>query len=157
MKRIKVLSCIATFAVMALIFFFSSQTATVSSETSSGITRKIAEIIAAIAGSEDDESIRHFLHVIVRKAAHFTLFFMLALSVANTVWQLFKAEKMKLLLGTLAFCLFYAIADEVHQMFVPGRAAMFIDVIIDFCGALCGCGLFIIIFCLYKRRKCRDL
>lgn len=153
MKKIKVVSCIATIAVMALIFFFSAQTATDSSKTSSGITRKIAEIVALVINADNVKSIQDVLHTIVRKAAHFTLFFMLALSVANNVFQLFGTEKGKLFIITVAFCLFYAITDEVHQMFVPGRAAMLNDIIVDFSGSLCGGGMFILLRYLYKRRK----
>ena len=153
MKKIKVLSCIATIAVMALIFFFSSQTAAVSSKTSSGITRKIAELVAAIMQTDDVKSIQAVLHTIVRKAAHFTLFFVLALSVANTVFQLFGAEKGKLFIITCVFCLFYAITNEVHQIFVPGRAAMLNDIMVDLFGSICGGGIFIILRHLYKRRK----
>lgn len=153
MKKIKILSCIATIAVMALIFFFSSQSATLSSKTSSGITRKIAEVVAAIIRSDNVKCIQDLLHAFVRKAAHFALFFILALSVANTVFQLFGIEKMKLFTVTAIFCLFYAITDEVHQMFVPGRAAMLNDILVDFFGSICGGGIFILLRYFYKRRK----
>ena len=35
----------------------------------------------------------------------------------------------------LVFSSFYAGTDELHQLFVPGRSALFSDVIIDSCGA----------------------
>ena len=153
MKKIKVLSCIVTVALMALIFFFSSQTAEVSSKTSSGITQKIAEFIAYITNSGNVEEITLAIHKLIRKTAHFTLFFLLALSVANSVFWLFRTEKLKLFISTSVFCLFYAITDEIHQMFVPGRAAMIKDVIIDLTGAMIGAGIFLLIRYLYKRRK----
>ena len=34
------------------------------------------------------------------------------------------------------FCLLFAVFDEVHQLFVPGRAGMYQDVILDFCASL---------------------
>ncbi len=138
---------------MALIFFFSSQTAEVSSKTSSGITQKIAEFIAYITNLGNAEEITLAIHTVIRKAAHFTLFFMLSLSVANSVFQLFSTEKLKLFIITSGFCLFYAITDEIHQMFVPGRAAMIKDVVIDLSGAMIGAGMFLLIRYLYKRRK----
>lgn len=153
MKKIKVLSCIVTVALMALIFFFSSQTAEVSSKTSSGITQKIAEVISYVVKSDNVEGIRRSIHTIIRKTAHFTLFFLLAASVANSLFQLFGTEKMKLFIIASLFCLLYAITDEIHQMFVPGRAAMFVDIIIDFAGSMSGAGVFILIRHLYKRRK----
>lgn len=153
MKKIKVISCIATVAMMALIFFFSSQTASVSSQTSSGITRMIAEFITKLIKGADVEAVYQMLHTIVRKAAHFALFCLLAISVANTIFQLYGIERLKLLAYSLCFCLLYAITDEVHQIFVPGRAAMIMDILIDIFGSLCGSGLFVILRHFIKRRK----
>ena len=36
------------------------------------------------------------------------------------------------------FCSLYAISDEVHQLFVPGRGAQVKDVFIDIAGAAVG-------------------
>lgn len=33
---------------------------------------------------------------------------------------------------------FYAITDEIHQLFVPGRAFQLIDILVDSAGALIG-------------------
>ncbi|MBQ3466792.1 MAG: VanZ family protein, partial [Oscillospiraceae bacterium] len=38
----------------------------------------------------------------------------------------------------LLFCFLYACSDEFHQLFVPGRAGMFSDVLIDTVGVLFG-------------------
>lgn len=35
-------------------------------------------------------------------------------------------------------CILYAISDEVHQLFVPGRGGQVRDVIIDSAGAIAG-------------------
>lgn len=157
MKKIKVLSCIITIVLMASIFFFSSQTVEVSSKTSSGLAQKIAEFIVRIMKSGDADEIRHTIHNLVRKIAHFALFFMLSVSVANTVFQLFRTERFRLFIYTSVFCLFYAITDEIHQIFVPGRAGMVRDVIIDLFGAMIGAGVFLLIRYLCKRRKENDL
>ena len=61
------------------------------------------------------------------------------------------------MLITLVFCFLYAITDEIHQMFVPGRAAMIRDVIIDSCGALCSISIFVVANNVYLRRKERGL
>jgi len=39
---------------------------------------------------------------------------------------------------TLIFCFLYAVSDEVHQIFVPGRAFAVGDIIIDTLGAALG-------------------
>lgn len=153
MKKIKVLSCVVTVAVMALIFFFSSQTATQSSNTSRGLTKSIAEFIAHFTDRSDVETIQHSISNLVRQCAHFALFFILGISSANTAMQLFGWEKVKLLINVGLFGLFYAITDEVHQHFVPGRSMMLNDIVTDFAGAVFGCVVFIVIRNLYLRRR----
>jgi VanZ family protein len=77
------------------------------------------------------------LHFLVRKSAHFTEYAILsalwfrALRVHLTsLWQVRWA-----LIG-LIVSLSVAIADEVHQSFVPSRTSSARDVLLDFCGAL---------------------
>jgi VanZ family protein len=40
------------------------------------------------------------------------------------------------------FCVLYAVSDEVHQLFVPGRGAQVTDVLIDNAGAFVGIGIY---------------
>ena len=35
-------------------------------------------------------------------------------------------------------CVLYAISDEIHQIFVPGRSGQFSDVLLDSAGAVIG-------------------
>ncbi|MBX9720207.1 MAG: VanZ family protein, partial [Candidatus Obscuribacterales bacterium] len=57
------------------------------------------------------------------------------LSFQNT-WLESKSERRKLrYLIPLVFSCLYAISDEWHQSFVPGRTALASDVLIDTCGA----------------------
>ena len=49
------------------------------------------------------------------------------------------------LLSALTISLLYAISDEIHQLFVPGRAGQIRDVLIDFSGSLTGV-IFALIF-----------
>ncbi len=153
MKKIKVISCVLTVAIMALIFFFSSQTADESSELSRGLTQKLVEFICRLVGYSDSQFILSIVHGLIRKAAHFTLFFILGLSVANTYYRVFNTRAWSLFTYSLLFCVFYAISDELHQIFVPGRAAMVKDVIIDGTGSMCGIGIFILFYTLLCRRK----
>jgi VanZ family protein len=43
------------------------------------------------------------------------------------------------------FCILYAISDEVHQLFVLGRGAQVVDVLIDSLGAFVGIGMYRVI------------
>lgn len=54
-----------------------------------------------------------------------------------------------------AFCILYAASDELHQLFVPGRAGLITDVCIDSAGALLGILLFLAALHLTSRRAKR--
>ncbi len=43
---------------------------------------------------------------------------------------------------SLMICILYAISDEVHQSFVPGRGPGVMDVLIDSAGAMVGIGMY---------------
>lgn len=96
-------------------------------------------------------SMRDFLksegfHTFVRKAAHFTEFGILgALSYMSAgAFIKLRDKRMVRAVFVSVFCLFYAITDEVHQLFVPGRCGRIGDVILDFCGALAFIGIMVI-------------
>lgn len=152
MRKIKVLSCIIVVAVMTLIFFFSSETADNSTETSMGVTEKIVEIATAVTGNREPKPNPDTVQVIVRKTAHFSLYFWLSLFSANACAIILGKNK-KRVFYVLAFCLLYAISDEFHQYFVPGRTAKVLDVGIDFIGSVIGYIVFGVICRFWKRRK----
>jgi VanZ family protein len=55
--------------------------------------------------------------------------------------------------SSAAFCILYAVADELHQLFVPGRAASPVDVLIDTGGALLGILLFALLRFLIRKKR----
>ena len=129
-----------TFACMAAIFYFSSQPAEVSSDTSGGIIEAVVKLFMRDFG---DMPVYRQLQIIdnwqylVRKCAHFLAYFSLGfLAMASML-----TYKMKLrfqIVIAFAVAVVYAVSDEVHQMFVPGRAAMLGDVLLDSAGAAAG-------------------
>jgi VanZ family protein len=68
-------------------------------------------------------------HGLVRKAAHFTNYGIL-------FWLLIRGPMQGRPYTALGFCVFYALIDEGHQIFVPGRTSSLYDVAIDSSGAL---------------------
>ena len=80
------------------------------------------------------------LSLTVRKLAHFSEYLILGILIYNYC--------LRFDLSAL-ICLFYAISDEIHQIFTPGRSCQIMDVIIDLLGAICG----IIILFFYNKRK----
>lgn len=109
-----------------LIFFFSSQNAVDSSETSSLVARFVP-----------------FLSLFwVRKLAHFIEFLVLGVLSCN-VFKDYKTTCRKILMWASLFCLCYAFGDEMHQVFSDGRAPRIVDVLIDFIGSLAGIKLYL--------------
>ena len=49
-----------------------------------------------------------------------------------------------LLLRVISGGLVFAVVDEFHQFFIPGRTASLVDLLLDFIGLCLGCGLFLI-------------
>lgn len=157
MKKIRVLSIIITLFVMALIFFFSSQNSTESAELSGGVTRNIVEFFVGILNlpSETESVWVDMLHGFVRKAAHFSVYAALGFCASFAVKSNIKSDKKRIFIYTVLFCVLYAVSDEIHQLFVGGRACRAFDVFIDTAGAAIGSLCFIIIppLCVKLRKR----
>jgi VanZ family protein len=68
-------------------------------------------------------------HNLIRKAAHFTEYGIL-------FWLLIRGPMARRPYLALMLCVVYALTDEGHQAFVPGRTASLYDVALDSTGAL---------------------
>lgn len=141
MKKLKIGSWVAVVVWMAVIFIFSAQPADQSSELSKGVT-EILVSVAAVVFPIDMESgaTQNFIDKLdgmIRVGAHGTVFLILALLMLNALRRS-GLKGIKMFLITFAFCAFYAITDEIHQIFVPGRACELFDFIVDCIGAALG-------------------
>lgn len=94
------------------------------------------------------EAVRGFLHslglpyewvtnFLVRKCAHFTEYMVLGV-LATHAFDIEGRRTLDVLLPTAVFLLLVPSIDETIQLFVPGRAGMITDVMIDACGAATG-------------------
>jgi len=127
--------------MMYLIFSFSAQTGEVSGELSYKISYNIVETKSEILheGKSYDElnyeanSIQFY----VRKAAHMTEYFLLAVAVSFPLY-VYRVRGFWLFLLAGIFCAGFAGLDEYHQSFVSGRSPSVRDVCIDSSGALIG-------------------
>lgn len=131
----KKMSYIAVVLWMGLIFFFSSQPAGDSKELSTGVTEVILSVVEAVA-PDSDLFVENFHHL-VRKNAHFLIYFVLGMLVVRA-FRFSGIRGKKGIVLALALCVVYAISDELHQLFVPGRGAQVKDVLIDSTGAFVG-------------------
>jgi VanZ family protein len=137
-----VLSWAAVILWMLMIFVFSAQPAAESEKVSHGATSiilKFIENLAIISGVSVDliEKTDH----LVRKLAHAFVFFVLAMLVVNAFLKT-GVKGFRVFIFAFIVTSLYACTDEIHQMFVPGRACRLSDVGIDSMGAMFGLCLF---------------
>ena len=128
---------VLTLGWMTFIFCMSAQTITESKETSGGLTLFLAELFYG-KGTVLTEAMLEPISVLVRKTAHMVAYAVLFLLSFGTM-HFYKQElaaKWKYLIA-YGWTVFYAMTDEVHQIF-SGRGALVADVIIDAMGALIG-------------------
>lgn len=128
----KLLSWVAVFLWMSLIFYLSHQPAAKSSELSNNVTEVIINTIETVAPKAKIE--KGDLHHLVRKNAHFLYYLVLGI-LAISALRINGVRSYRGILLALLICILYAISDEVHQIFVPGRSGEVRDVIIDSSGA----------------------
>lgn len=121
---------------MAVIFYFSSQPAELSKEESGKVLIKMNLLTEGDIHVEGDRRI-FLLQYYIRKTAHLAVFLILgilmALSFSYTNFNPNKSRIFAFLSGTI-----YAVSDEIHQMFIPGRGPQFSDVLLDSLGILLG-------------------
>lgn len=138
----KLMWWIAVIAWMMIIFSFSAQPANESNELSTGLTRKIIEFIKnfedtpviLLFGENSVEKMTVLINHIIRKTAHFGIFAVLGILVYGLLTSHNTNRKTIILIAVL-ICLLYAVGDEIHQYFVPGRACKFSDILIDTAGS----------------------
>ena len=142
-------------AVAAIIFWFSSQNGEESMNTSGGfVTFLLRLLVPGFDGKtyKEKKVIYSQLQYFVRKGAHFSEYAMLGASLR----LLFHALNLRrpILWAWITGAL-YACTDELHQMFVDSRTAMWQDVGIDSAGVLAGALLVTLWLWLHRRKRKR--
>ena len=136
----KILSTLLVISWMFLIFMFSHQPATESATLSGGIINTLENLLNANLD---------FIHTPLRKGAHITVYFFLGAFLVNMYCHYTNTPKTIIILALITSIL-YAISDELHQTFIPGRSGEVLDVIYDTLGASFG---IIIMYYLKQRIK----
>lgn len=134
---------------MALIFFFSHNDAPNSTAHSDGAIQMVANI-TNIELSE----------FTIRKLAHSLIYLILG---ALIIWSLLPLHRKEdphrrrrlslLILISLSTSILYAISDEFHQTFIPGRSGEVGDVLLDSTSALIG--IYLVVF-MYQKITSRN-
>ncbi|MBE7049320.1 MAG: VanZ family protein [Ruminococcaceae bacterium] len=117
---------------MIFIFYMSSQSAEVSGGQSDAITRKIIGVFI------DNPSVDlvSIVETIIRKLSHFLEYALLSFLSFKTFVSYGISRKRAFV--SVIIAILYAISDEIHQYFVPGRACRFFDIFVDSLGSFAG-------------------
>lgn len=140
LKNISILiSWTAVLCGMLLIFFLSSQPGKQSDQLSEGVAKVIVEAVEKVNPKANFNMSR--LNHLLRKNAHFFAYLILGILVMVALWTSGVSGKKGIVIA-LCVCILYAISDEVHQLYVPGRGGQVKDVLLDSVGAMVGIGLY---------------
>ena len=130
----KVIKLILVLLIMINIFTFSSETGVESTSRSDRLIIRISErVLNRKLTQKEKETYTGKYVVLVRKTAHFTLYFLLGLFFISFLKE-FNLDNKKLLLYTIIFVFIYSCSDEIHQLFINERSGEILDVIIDTLG-----------------------
>jgi VanZ family protein len=86
----------------------------------------------------------------IRKCGHVGEYFILGILVFSLIKKL---EVKKSAVVASFICFFYAITDELHQIFVPGRGPAVSDVLLDFVSSIAGILIANLLFFRKKVKK----
>lgn len=142
-KLKKILSLVLLIFWCFLIFFFSSQTGSDSTNSSHRVIDFLNKVLNIFNPSLDMMDYKYTV-LIIRKLAHMFLYFVLYY-LAYFCFYRFKLSKKKYF--AILFCFLYAVSDEIHQLFVPFRSGLVTDVMVDMVG------VFLAYFFLYLKNK----
>lgn len=170
------ITLILTLGMMLLIFHFSGENAELSSDLSGGICERMIHFLNHnLHLGWDRTQIVHYSEWIetpIRKCAHFTEYMLFSICANLHGFSILLLKKdanyfvknireqmvlrKPLLFKCCMFCITYAAGDEIHQVFVPGRACRFFDVCVDTGGILFGAFLVCLglrFFSAYRKGK----
>ena len=164
MKKLIIFLCLFW---MGFIFYMSSNNGQISHNESNQVVNLIENTQEKLQTKAEDKTTEKLqgnkntikaqqvkenkLDYIVRKNAHGFMYMVLAFLVSSIFFVSNKKGK-DAIVYILFICLFYAVTDEFHQYFVPGRTSLASDVLVDFGGALIGLAFFYIFYYkMYKR------
>ncbi len=151
---LKPLSFIPALCMLYIILYMSSRegaaSTTMSYEVSKTLVLLYNKLFSKGFSNEMLNELIYQIHPFIRKTAHFTEFFALAVTVAFPLYVYKIRGILLIILGEL-FCIGVAFLDEYSQSFVLGRNPSYRDVMIDSAGAFCG--IFIAWIICYIGRK----
>lgn len=112
---------------LSFIFYMSHQTG----GASGGLSDKIFFFFTNFL--PELENYKDVCLFLIRKGAHVFEYFVLGILVFEIVKE-YSIDLRKIIILSLLFSLFFSCFDEIHQLFIDGRAGKITDVLIDSIG-----------------------
>ncbi len=151
---IRTVLIILTVLVMAVIFILSADNADESNAKSDVLADSFVYSVLSFF-ELTDEQIQKVIDVsvfIVRKTAHFAEYAVLGFLLYSVCVSFYIKPQQGIPISFSVGAL-YAVSDEIHQYFVPGRACQVRDMLIDSCGVMCGIAALLFVVGLYNYIK----
>lgn len=159
---LKPLSFVPAFCMLYFILYMSSQEGAASTTMSYQVSKTLVlaynKVFSKGLSNELLNELIYQIHPLIRKTAHFTEFFALAITISFPLY-VYKIRGIFLIILGELLCVGVAFLDEYTQGFVSGRNPSYRDVLIDSAGAFCGI-LIALIICYIGRKtvfKCLSL
>ena len=138
---LKPFSFVPALLLMYMIYSFSAQDAQTSSALSYKVSYKAVEIAGTVLDADlqpwEIDSLANRFHGTIRKLAHMSEYFALAVAVAFPLY-VYGMHGIWLMLMAGFICVAFSCGDEYHQSFVQGRSPSLRDVGIDSFGVFWG-------------------
>ncbi|MBQ9659585.1 MAG: VanZ family protein [Clostridia bacterium] len=153
MKRhlLRIFFILMLLATFVAIFNFSNQDGKTSSGVSKKVARKIIDIFPYTKNLSEATKVKMVekSQPIIRKLAHFSIYTLVGISIMAFI-STYNRILLKKFIISLSVGLVYAISDEIHQSFVPGRGPSVKDVCIDTSGVFLGIIIVLVIISVFK-------
>lgn len=151
---LRIVLIILTIAVMTVIFMLSADNADESNAKSDIVSGSIINAVLEffnLEGKRAEKFIDNCV-MIVRKTAHFTEYAVLGFLILSVSESFFIRRKISAPTALITGAL-YAVSDEIHQSFVPGRSCQISDMLLDTAGVMAGIIALIILIAIIKKIK----
>ncbi len=146
---LSVISWLTVIISIAMIINFSSESGEESNATSDGVVESIIEVLPN--GDDITPTQKINMKFSVRKMAHYGVYMLLGFCLINAMCITFPIKMVYAYIISLPLPFLYAIFDEfVIQKKAFGRAPQWLDVCIDYIGAISGILLYLIFILSYN-------
>ena len=153
-KVIRFILVLLSILTFGMIFNFSNQDSEKSGSTSQKVTEAITKDVKSIQKLNKNEKAKVIdkIEDVIRKIAHFSIYSLVGILLMALLSTYNISENNKIFY-TIIIGMIYAMSDEFHQSFIPGRSGQVSDVFLDTLGVSVGCLFILLIIKIVNKLK----